>query len=247
MGVTSNISWCDSTWNPWHGCHKVSTGCKHCYMFSGKKRFGQDPDVIMRSKPWTFEMPLRLMGYKKVFACSWSDFFIEESDPWRDEAMDIIRRTQHLTYQILTKRPERAYEYLNEYRYRVPQGNWSYPAWPLPNVWVGVSVENQTTASERLRWLAGIIASKRFISYEPALGPVNFRPWLPYIDWVICGGESGPGYRTCNVAWLQQCADQCFNAGVPVWVKQDSGPLPGCQGRIPDALWGRKAFPLDAR
>lgn len=124
MGEKTGISWTNATWNPWQGCHKVSLGCRECYMFREKIRYGREPNVVVRSRPHTFNLPLRLKTPQRVFTCSWSDFFIEEADPWRDEAWEIIRRTPHLTYQIVTKRPERMAG-------RLPWGD----GIPWPQVW----------------------------------------------------------------------------------------------------------------
>src|SRR3990167_11527130 len=107
MSDKTHINWTEATWNPWHGCIKVSPGCKNCYMYREKNRYGQDPAVVVRSKPATFNAPLKWKEPARVFTCSWSDFFIKQADPWRDEAWDIIYQTPHLTYLILTKRPER--------------------------------------------------------------------------------------------------------------------------------------------
>lgn len=90
MAHKSAIEWTDATWNPWHGCHKVSAGCKNCYMFRDKARYGQDPNVVVRSKDATFYAPLKWSEPRTIFTCSWSDFFIEESDAWRDEAFAIV-------------------------------------------------------------------------------------------------------------------------------------------------------------
>lgn len=106
MGNSSNIEWTDATWNPWHGCHKVSQGCKNCYMFRDKRRYGQDPNVVTRAASTTFYAPLKWKKPRRIFTCSWSDFFIEEADPWRDEAFAIMALTPQHTYQVLTKRPE---------------------------------------------------------------------------------------------------------------------------------------------
>lgn len=135
MGTNSAIEWTTHSWNPWQGCRKVSAGCKFCYMYRDKKRYGQDPETVVRSKNPTFNKPIKttkhidlthvslnqdgsmgLGGYEEttwawpdggmVFTCSWSDWFIEEADEWRDEAWDIIRQRPGLTFQILTKRPE---------------------------------------------------------------------------------------------------------------------------------------------
>ena len=187
MGDQSAIEWTDATWNPWQGCHKVSAGCKHCYMFREKKQYGQNPAVVIRSKPHTFNMPLRLKTVARVFTCSWSDFFIEEADEWRLEAWDIIAKTPHLTYQILTKRPERMLDHI-PYKWALGQE----PGWP--NVWLGVSVEDQATADERIPLLLQTPAAVRWVSAEPLLGPVDLRAYLPpaspALDWVVTGGES---------------------------------------------------------
>ena len=129
MGENSGIAWTNHTWNPWQGCHKVSAGCENCYMEREKLRYGQDPHVVKRSARQTFNLPLRLDS-GRVFTCSWSDFFIAEADEWRPEAWEIIRRTPHLIYQILTKRPERIAQCLPP--------DWG-DGWK--NVWGGVTVE----------------------------------------------------------------------------------------------------------
>src|ERR1700690_4357975 len=108
MGITTGIEWTDASWNPWYGCHKVSQGCKGCYMFRDMLRYGRNPNLVARSKT-TFGDPLRWPQKPAMcFTCSWSDWLIEEADPWRDEAYDIIRATPWIAYQILTKRIERA-------------------------------------------------------------------------------------------------------------------------------------------
>lgn len=233
MGANTAIEWTDCTWNPWHGCHKVSQGCKNCYMFRDKKRYGQDPNAVTRSKT-KFSDPLKWPRVPMLcFTCSWSDWFIEEADTWRDEAYEIIRATPHITYQILTKRIERAPG-------RVPD-----PV--LPNIWFGVSIEDQKTADERIPQLLRLSAAKRFVSYEPALGPVGLFSYLPCshepggcdlcrewevthgLDWVICGGESGPEARAMHPDWARSVRDQCVAAQVPFFFKQWGETLPAMQ------------------
>lgn len=212
MGKQTGIEWTDATWNPWQGCRKVSAGCKNCYMYSEKHRFGQNPSKPVRSSPATFKMPLkwaaRNPGIKRVFTCSWSDFFIEEADPWREEAWSIIRQTPGVVYQILTKRIERVREQLP----------WDWRD-GYPNVWLGVSVENQAAADERIPLVLQTPAAKRFLSCEPLLGPINLNH-VRYIDWVICGGESGPGARPMDREWARSLRDQCKAAGVAFFMKQ---------------------------
>ena len=229
MGETTGIEWTDHTWNPWHGCIKVSPGCKLCYMYAEKRRYGQEPAAVQRSKT-KFREPLKWKEPGRVFTCSWSDFFIEEADAWRDEAWEIIRQTPHLEYQILTKRPERIAG-------RLPWGDGQ----PWANVIGMVSVENQPYADERIPLLLAANFARRGISYEPALGPVRFLDYLgplvrwdssgreienrPGLDWVIVGGESGTGSRPFGVAWARSAVEQCRAACVPVFVKQ-LGPQP---------------------
>ena len=231
MAETTAIAWTNSTWNPWRGCHKVSPGCASCYMFRDQERYGRDPNVVVRASAATFTGPLKWAGPKFVFTCSWSDFFVDEADPWRGEAWNIIRRTPHLTYQVLTKRPERIREHL-------PAdwgGGWS-------NVWLGVSIENQHWTS-RLNWLMQIPAKVRFVSAEPLLAPLNLRPWLNlgYLNWTICGGESGgrPGHppRHMDLDWVRSLRDQCLVAGVPFFYKQGVGPRPGMNRLLDGRTW----------
>lgn len=230
MSDRTKIQWTDATWNPWHGCHKVSPGCKNCYMFREKKQYGQDPNIVVRSKT-KFTDPLKWKEPRLIFTCSWSDWFIEEADEWRDEAWDIIRRTPQHTYQILTKRIERA------------EGRVPIPA--LPNIWFGVSVEDQKHADERIPKLLRTPTTTRFISAEPLLGPVDLtrlRPvgcsgWIDAVgkrehrgpsvfgtevglDWVIVGGESGTGARPMDIEWARSIVGQCKAAGVACFVKQ---------------------------
>src|ERR1700730_8023129 len=169
MAETSAIEWTQATWNPWHGCHKVSPGCAHCYMYRDKRRYGQDPSTVVRSKT-SFDAPQKWDEAKVIFTCSWSDFFVAEADEWRTEAWEVIRQTPRHTYQILTKRPERIPGHL-------PSG------WPFPNVWLGTSVENPRFYW-RIEALKGVAASVRFLSLEPLLSSMPSLP-LNGISWVV--------------------------------------------------------------
>lgn len=219
MAFKSKIQWTEGTWNPWHGCKKVSPGCKFCYMYRDKERFNQDPTTVLRSKS-AFTAPLKWDEPKLIFTCSWSDWFIKEADEWRDEAWDIIKRTPQHTYQILTKRPERIEECLPD--------DWGFG---YDNVWLGVSVENEST-KWRVNTLCDVEAKVRFISAEPLIGQIDFRSdeiitrnFDNQIDWVIIGGESGNDsgkyqYRECKLEWMNQIVKDCEIANVPVFVKQ---------------------------
>jgi protein gp37 len=114
---------------------------------------------------------------------------------------------------------------------------------PWPHVWLGVSVETQRYADERIPLLISTPAAHRFLSVEPLLGPVDLAPLLAGIDWVIIGGESGPDFRPMDLAWVDRIVGACEAVGVPVYMKQDSGPKSGQRARLSDALWSHKAVP----
>lgn len=278
MGERTNIEWTDATWNPFRGCTKVSPGCASCYMFRDQERYGRDPSVVVRAAPATFNAPLKWQRDRlklpvgerrplRVFTCSWSDWFHADADPWRAEAWDIIRATPLITYQILTKRPERIAACL--------PADWGSG---YPNVWLGVSAENQYWYDQRMTILVTVPARLRFVSAEPLLKPLDLRldladepDWGVFrwhtracyaqadssaditgmgerpVDWVICGGESGgrPGHppRPMQADWVRSIRDQCAAVGVPLFVKQASGPRPGLRGDLPDDLWSMKEIP----
>lgn len=225
MGKISGIEWTEATWNPWHGCNKVSPGCKNCYMYRDKARYGQDPGTVARSKT-TFFDPLRWAEPKLVFACSWSDWFIEQADEWRAEAWEVIRGCPHHTFQILTKRPERILENLPT--------DWD-KGWA--NVWLGVSIESQAYL-ERMAILSTVPAQIRFVSAEPLLGPIELD-LDGTIHWVITGGESGPRARKMNPEWAIAIRDQSIRSGVRYFHKQNGG------SRKIDRAWGGRD--LDGR
>jgi protein gp37 len=210
-------------------------------MYRDKKRYGQDPKTVIISKPATFRAPLKWKDSARVFVCSWSDFFIEDADNWRDEAWEIMRQTPHLTYMLLTKRPEN----ING---RVPSD------WPMKNVWLGVTAENQEMADTRIPTLLSTPAALRFVSVEPMVGPVQMRQdWLVcmsegqymnivecghgLLNWIICGGESGPQAREMKPEWAESLKKQCADVGWAFFMKQMSGKAP-----IPERLVCRE-FP----
>lgn len=231
----TKIQWADRRWNPVTGCTKISQGCKHCYAATMAKRFWGDrkfSDVQFHKERLT--QPERF-GKKPqfVFVNSMSDLFHEKVS--FSQAYDIVAEMainpMH-TFMILTKRPERALRFFNSIPFIEA----------LNNIWLIVSVEDQQTADERIPLLLQIQAAKRGISLEPMLGPVDIEPYLHdsncnevrkkegicicnepreiTIDWVICGGESGPGARPMNPYWVRSIRDQCKSTGTPFWFKQ---------------------------
>ena len=231
MSERTGIEWTEATWNPWMGCTKVSPGCDNCYMFTEQRRYGNDPEVVRRSKT-KFSDPLKWKEPKLIFTCSWSDWFHKDADPWRDEAWEVIRRTPQHTYQILTKRPGRIGRHLPD--------DWGDG---YPNVWLGTSVENQN-AMHRAWQLGNIAARVRFISAEPLLGPLDFyipdstESALERIHWIIVGGESGSNCRPMAESWVRQIEHQAHIHGVAFFLKQLGG--------FPDKRGGEKAL-LDGK
>lgn len=160
MAQESKIQWTNATVNFWTGCKKVSPGCKFCYMYRDKERYGLDPTQVARTADKTFYAALKWKEPKLIFTCSWSDFFIEEADDaWRADAWQVIRQTPQHTWQILTKRPERIAACLPV--------DWGEG---YPNVWLGVSVENAANFDKRVPILNGIPAHVRFIVEALAKG-----------------------------------------------------------------------------
>lgn len=205
----TKIQWTEYSWNPWHGCNKVSEGCKFCYMFRDKEKYGQDPTKVIRSAKSTFNKPLHIKEPSMIFTCSWSDFFIEEADTWRSAAWDIIEETPQHTYQILTKRPERILGHI--------------PLKKLNNVWMGVSIESNKHA-DRVNYLLPFNGIK-FISFEPLLEDIQWRDSFNEVDWIIIGGESGNDkgkykYRECSFLWIDQLIVHARVNNVKVFVKQ---------------------------
>jgi protein gp37 len=230
MGRQTEIEWCDATWNPWYGCRKISPGCKLCYAEREMTRYGKPFGEVVRAKT-TFRDPLKWKDPKRIFTCSWSDWFIKEADEWRAEAWEIIRQTPQHTYLILTKRIDRVGA-----RHGVPLP-WG-DGQPWPNVWLGTSAENQEQADKRIPILLQIPAAVHWVSNEPALTPVDFSLWLRKcvrewvgdkfihtdgLNWLVVGGESArlkATARPFEVGIAFDTIDQCRAAGVPCFVKQ---------------------------
>lgn len=291
----SKIEWTDASWTPiraartgpagdfkigWH-CEHVSEGCTNCYAESINRRLGTGRDfkpghlaresragdisVFLDEKMLT--QPLRWRRPRMIFVCSMTDLF----GSWvPDDAIDAVFAVMALcpqhTFQVLTKRPERARAYLSHddgfgrwgyiehharHLAKVPTGKTLavYGGGNLPNVWLGTSVEDQATADERIPHLLAAPAAVRFLSAEPLLGPLDLTRWLwgreepcpdcpkdidcpcghlpkhmlgeePEIQWLIVGGESGPGARPMNPQWARSLRDQCAAAGVAFFFKQ---------------------------
>lgn len=267
MSDKTRIEWTEMTWNPVSGCTKISQGCKHCYAEREFPRvYGRDSVTamergVMVTRPREFtdivlheerlEQPLHKRRARKIFVNSMTDLF-HESVPFEfiDRVFAVMACAYWHTFQVLTKRPERMLEYLRQHAaggrhvwragqaLTMPKGlHKPDPGWPLPNVWLGVSVEDQATADERIPLLLQTPAAVRWISAEPLLGAIDLRlerlaEWNAllaehhgdldgvHIDWVVVGGESGPKARPMHPAWVRSLRDQCLATGIAFNFKQ---------------------------
>lgn len=261
MGKDTSIGWCHHTFNIAWGCTKVSAGCANCYAEGQSSRWGYDVwgggsmgkrrtfGKAHWMEPLSWNAAAEKAGVRRrVFCSSMCDVFEDHPviNEERQKLWSLIDRTPWLDWQILTKRADRL-EFVTQFEWR------NGPS-PMRNVWLGVSVEDQATADERIPHLLTTPATVRFVSYEPALGAVDFDrirfapienafvPALsadrrlgclivdhrdrdasvcfPRLDWIIVGGESGPGARPFDIAWARSTVAQCAAAGLPVFVKQ---------------------------
>jgi protein gp37 len=254
------IAWTETTWNPVSGCSKVSQGCKHCYaerlfprVYPGRKF------TDVQTHPNRLRQPLSWRKPKRIFVNSMSDLFHEAiPEEFIVQVFAVMALAPRHQFQVLTKRPERMRVFVSQLArsiapleiaaramgYSFKFHDLSLLPWPIPNVWLGVSVENQETADERIPVLLQTPAAVQFLSCEPLLEPINFMrvlleqklyrptpqswrpeaftPW-PKLSWVIVGGESGPKARPMNIEWVHSLVEQCKAADIAVFVKQLGG------------------------
>ena len=230
MAVGSKIEWTDATWNPVTGCNKVSPGCKLCYAERLAKRLKATGMVKYRNgfavtlHPDTLEVPLRWRKPRTIFVNSMSDLFHDQvPDQFVRDVFSAMELAHWHRYQVLTKRPE-----------RVAALNSELP-WP-EQIWLGVSVESDRYV-HRIDLLRATGAATKFLSLEPLLGPLPELN-LDGIDWVIVGGESGPGARPMEADWAREIRDQCRDAKIPFHFKQWGGVFKKRHGRLLDGeLW----------
>lgn len=226
-------------WNPWHGCKKYSEGCLNCYVYRIDARHGKDSSLIIKNKD--FNLPLRKNrkgGFKvppgeTLYTCFSSDFFLEEADPWRADAWQIIKYRSDVNFFIITKRILRV-------RALLP-ADWGEG---YPNVTIACTAENQKRADERLPEYLDLPIKNKIIICEPLLGPINLKGYLSGgISGVIAGGESGEEARTSNYDWFLALRAQCVEAGVPFTFKQTGAHFikDGKLYNIPRALQHKQA------
>lgn len=274
MSDNSSIEWTDATWNPVTGCSVVSPGCTNCYaMGLAGTRLRNHPSragltIDTKAGPiWNGEVrlneqwltqPLKWKRPRTIFVCAHGDLFHESvPDEWIDRVFAVMALAPQHTFQVLTKRAKRMREYISAnpgFRIRdamqsIRRQSVIEMSWPLPNVWLGVSAEDQKRADERVPELLATPAAVRFVSAEPLLGPIHFGylGWpnkesakrtgynalagffyengeitdrLPRLDWIIVGGESGPSARPMHPDWPRAIRDQCAAVGVAFFFKQ---------------------------
>ena len=276
MGDKSKIEWTNATWSPirarnkvtgkigWH-CEHVTPGCEHCYSETLNMRLGTGlpfkpghrKDVEIFLDETMLQKPLHWKRPRMVFVCSMTDLFAEfVPDEWIDRMISIMNRCPQHTFQMLTKRAKRMREFITEASMHPINGGW-----PLKNVWLGISAEDQERADNRIPHLLSTPAAVRFVSYEPALGPIDFgciepddHGYIkslnssvgPNLNWIIYGGESGGNRRPSEIAWAESAMRQCKEAGTKFFFKQDSAFRSGMRGRASDELWACKEFPTPA-
>lgn len=261
--MASKIEWTGDTWNPLIGCDKVSAGCKNCYAIKtawirqhnpamAEKYAGVVEKTANGSLNWTgkismhnasLEKPFRKSQPTVYFVNSMSDLFHKDVPLlFIADVFAVMSLTERHTYQVLTKRIDRAAEVLNSDEFKealtnacnrlhhefikpLEQAVYFHDEvmadYPLPNVWIGTSVEDQKAADERIPYLLQIPAAVRFLSCEPLLDEVNLTGYTSSsIGWVIAGGESGKGARPMHPDWVRLLRDQCNKANIPFFFKQ---------------------------
>lgn len=205
-----------ANWNPWHGCHKISEGCKNCYVYRQDAMYGKDSFIVAKTENFSLPIKRKRNGEYKlqsgdlVYTCFTSDFFVEDADQWRIEAYKMIRERQDLNFLIITKRIDRFYINLPK--------DWNDG---YNNLIICCTVENQDRADYRLPIYLKLPIKHKIIICEPLLGKINLLPYLSgSIESVIVGGESGNMARLCDYDWVLDIRKQCLSKGVNFTFKQ---------------------------
>lgn len=227
MANGTAIEWTDATWNPVTGCTKISAGCDRCYAERLSERFRGTPGHPFESgfdltlRPERLDQPLRWRTPRMIFVNSMSDLFHKEvPTKFIARVFDTMEQADWHVFQVLTKRSSLMRDFLRK-RYSGQRGP--------QHMWFGVSVEDGSRKS-RIKHLRETPAGIRFLSIEPLIGPMG-RLDLTGIDWVIVGGESGPGARPMKPQWVREVRDQCLESGTPFFFKQWGGIRPKSGGR----------------
>jgi protein gp37 len=271
MGDKTKIEWASATWNPIVGCEPVSPGCKNCYAARMASRFGGEGERwenLARGGKWTgltknqrkqHDKPIRWRRARSIFVCSMSDlFFHGVSDALRLKIFFTMQECTRHRFLVLTKRPREAYIWLTK---AIEKYAPEFTAHLMDHIWFGVTVENADMCAARVPILQQLPVQKRFVSCEPLLGPVNLNFWLdtpePMIDWIIAGGESGPGARPTHPDWVGKLQATARVYGIPFLFKQWGEWSPtgesarqiaiDREGRIAEDVRDSATYPPDAQ
>lgn len=204
-------------WNLWHGCHKLSAGCKHCYVYRGDAKRGVDSSIVSKTKNFDLPIQKKRNGEYKipsgtlVYTCFTSDFFIEEADEWRAEAWEMMRTRSDLRFMMITKRIDRFLGIIP------PDWNDGYN-----NITICCTIENQDRADYRLPFYKAAPIKHKTLICEPLLERINLQAYDigSWIEQIVVGGESGYQARDCNFEWIMELQDLCREQGVSFWFKQ---------------------------
>lgn len=277
MSDKSAIEWTEATWNPLTGCTKVSPGCDHCYAETLHERFnGKGSFATVTLKPDRLDQPQRWRRPRRIFVNSMSDLFHQDvPDEFIAEVFSVMAQTPRHTYQLLTKRPRRMRSLLTRWAPVTGTPPWVHTGPWLPNVWLGVSVEDQHWAEVRIPALLQTPAAVRWVSAEPLLGPVDLRNLRArngalmdclggdvktgdgrevysctpsVLDWVVVGGESGRGARRMDAEWARSLRDQCKHVHAAYLFKQAGSVLAkewGGKGKGGDPACWPEPFPRE--
>ena len=204
-------------WNLWHGCHKVSEGCQHCYVYRGDVKRGKDSSIVAKTQQ--FDVPVRkkrngeytVPSGSLVYTCFTSDFFVEDADPWRAEAWAMMRQRSDLRFLIITKRIDRFHQCLPD--------DWGEG---YDHVTICCTIENQTRCDQRLPVYKAAPIKHKILICEPLLGPIDLSGYDigSWVEQVVVGGESGQQARPCDFDWVLALHAQSVEAGLSFWFKQ---------------------------
>lgn len=204
-------------WNLWHGCHKLSAGCRHCYVYRGDSRRGVDSSIVSKTK--NFDLPIqkkrngeyKIPSGSMVYTCFTSDFFVEDADDWRREAWEMIRFRSDLRFMMITKRIDRLQASLPD--------DWGEG---YENVTICCTIENQDRADYRLPIYKNVPIKHKIIICEPLLEQIDLSHYNigSWVEQVVVGGESGYNARPCNFDWVMELHDLCVEQNVAFWFKQ---------------------------
>ncbi|MDU1890223.1 MAG: DUF5131 family protein [Dysgonomonas sp.] len=210
-----------SIWNPWHGCHKISDGCTHCYVYRGDARRGVDSSIVTQTK--NFDAPIRRKrngDYKissgtEVATCFTSDFFNKDADQWRPEAWAMIRERSDLNFLMITKRIDRLHIGL--------PNDWGDG---YDNVTICCTVENQDRVDYRLPIYKNAPIKHKIIICEPLLERIDLKPYIgSWVKQIVVGGESGALARPCDFEWIMEIHNLCVENNISFWFKQTGAKL----------------------